>query len=92
VAKKCNVTEVEVVKDTTHPGELEPGMIRRTVGYEEEILSVKKNKMIEYRLYEGMPTTYHKSRILFKPEDDGTKTRVVWVSLIVTVLLENMSL
>jgi uncharacterized protein YndB with AHSA1/START domain len=78
--KNANVTEVEVMKDTTHPGELEPGMTRRTVGYEEEVITVKKNKLIEYRLMEGMPASYHKSRILFKPEDDGSKTRVIWVS------------
>jgi hypothetical protein len=78
--QNAGVTAVEIIKDSKTPNELEAGMIRRLAGYEEEVILVKKNKVVEYKLLDGMPTSYHKSRILFRPEDNGEKTRVIWVS------------
>jgi len=78
--ENAGVTQVEILKDSSNKVDLEIGMVRRTAGYEEEIITVKKDKIIEYRILDGMPTTFHKSRILFKPEEKGTKTRVIWVS------------
>lgn len=79
--QNAGVTQVEIVKDSAAgPNELEPGMVRRVTGFEEEVINVKKNKLVEFKLLDGMPTSYHKSRILFKPEEDGEKTRVIWVS------------
>ena len=54
-------------------------MVRVVGGYEEEVTRVVKGKLVEYRINAGMPGTFHKGRLIFKPDaTNGDKTHVVW--------------
>jgi hypothetical protein len=70
---------VEVTKDGKVPGKLEAGMARTVAGFEEEVTRVVEDKLIEYKIKEGGPSSYHKGRVSFKPElSDANKTHIVW--------------
>lgn len=71
--------EVLVSSKSKSPSEaLEVGMQRRIAGIDETITKEVSIKLVEYKINAGMPTSYHKARILFKPEEEGKKTRVIW--------------
>jgi len=70
----------EIVKDSSS-GKMEKGMKRRVAGYEEEVVLVVPDKMIEYVVIEGTGpgvTPNNKGRITFRPGPEPNTTMVVW--------------
>jgi hypothetical protein len=75
---------IEVTKKSTSPSRIiETGMERKVVGgFDEEITRVVEPKLIEYHIKDGLPSTYHLGRVIFKPNSvDEKKTDVVWTIL-----------
>jgi len=80
---------VEIKKDSAVPGgDLEVGMMRVVGGYEEEITAIIKNTLIEYKINSGLPSSFHKARVVFKPvvedggnEKDAKSTHIIWTIL-----------
>jgi len=72
---------IQIIQDSKVPGGFEAGMVRQVKGYfgfEEEVVKANPGKSIEFKIREGLPSTYNKSRVLFKGENEDKQTRIIW--------------